>query len=135
MEQDYTEAVKWYKLAAEQGDKFAQENLGWFYEYGRGVEQDKSEAVKWYRLAAEQGYADAVNSVIRLTEQDDAEAARLYRLAAEQGSDWAQFNLGVCYENGEGVERNRDEAVKWFRLAAEQGDTLAKEKLEELGEM
>ena len=57
--QDYAEAVKWYRLAAEQGDAVAQYNLGVMYDNGQGVPQDYAEAVKWYRLAAEQGYAHA----------------------------------------------------------------------------
>ncbi|OAD21456.1 TPR repeat protein [Candidatus Thiomargarita nelsonii] len=32
-----------------------------------------------------------------------------------------QFNLGVMYENGEGVTENNQEAVKWYRKAANQG--------------
>ena len=30
--QDYAEAVKWYRLAADQGDAAAQNNLGFMYE-------------------------------------------------------------------------------------------------------
>ena len=56
--QDYAEAVKWYRLAAEQGDANAQYNLGLMYDNGQGVPQDYAEAVKWYRLAAEQGDAE-----------------------------------------------------------------------------
>ena len=41
--------------------------------------------------------------------------------AAEQGDAQAQYNLGVCYANGNGVEKNLSEAVKWWRKAAEQG--------------
>jgi TPR repeat protein len=48
--QDYAEAVKWYRLAAEQGIAFAQYNLGGMYRKGRGVPQDNAEAVKWWRL-------------------------------------------------------------------------------------
>ena len=55
--QDYAEAVKWYRLAAEQGYAKAQNNLGVRYENGEGVLQDYAEAMKWYRLAAEQGRA------------------------------------------------------------------------------
>ena len=40
VEEDVAEAVKWYRKAAEQGDKDAQHNLGVCYEYGEGVEQD-----------------------------------------------------------------------------------------------
>ena len=57
--QDYTEAVKWYRLAAKQGYASAQFNLGVMYDNGWGVPQDYNEAVKWYRLGAEQGDASA----------------------------------------------------------------------------
>ena len=38
--QDDAEAVRWYRLAAEQGHAEAQANLGWMYDAGRGVPQD-----------------------------------------------------------------------------------------------
>ncbi len=53
--QDYAEAVKWFRLAAEQGNADGQYVLGSMYYKGHGVPQDYAEAVKWYRLAAEQG--------------------------------------------------------------------------------
>ena len=37
--QDYQEAVKWYRLAAEQGDEDAQNNLAVMYQNGTGVAQ------------------------------------------------------------------------------------------------
>ena len=42
--QDYAEAVKWYRLAADQGIPTAQNNLGFMYAKGEGVPQDYSEA-------------------------------------------------------------------------------------------
>ena len=47
------------------------------------------------------------------------------RHAAEQGDADAQFNLGVAYENGEGVPQDYAEAVRWYRLAAEQDNASA----------
>ena len=44
----------------------------------------------------------------------------------------AQNKLGLCYEYGDGVEKNKTEAMKWFRKAAEQGDDFAKKELAEL---
>jgi TPR repeat protein len=41
--------------------------------------------------------------------------------AAEQGHSGAQFDLGDCYQNGDGVEWDRVEAFEWFMQAAEQG--------------
>ena len=39
---------------------------------------------------------------------------------AEKGDAIAQYNLGVCYANGQGVAKDAVEAVKWYRKAAEQ---------------
>ena len=33
----------------------------------------------------------------------------------------AQYALGSCYANGEGVEKDLTEAVIWYRKAADQG--------------
>jgi FOG: TPR repeat, SEL1 subfamily len=56
---------------------------------------------------------------------DYATALRLFRPLADQGDAAAQYNLGVMYDNGQGVPQNDAEAVKWFRLAADQGDASA----------
>jgi TPR repeat protein len=53
--QNHAEAVKWYRLAADQGNAWAQSNLGSYYYDGTGVPQNHAEALKWYRLAADQG--------------------------------------------------------------------------------
>ena len=47
-----------------------------------------------------------------------AEAVRWYRLAADQGIARAQSNLGLLYENGEGVPQDYVQAHMWFNLAA-----------------
>ena len=52
---DDVEAVRWYRLAADQGLARAQFYLGVMYDTGRGVLQNDAEAARWYRLAAEQG--------------------------------------------------------------------------------
>ena len=41
---------------------------------------------------------------------------------ANQGAAYAQYNLGVMYDNGMGVPENDAEAVKWYRKAADQGN-------------
>lgn len=53
---------------------------------------------------------------------DYATALRLLRPLAEQGDAVAQFNLGLIYQDGQGVPQDYTEAVRWFRLAAEQGE-------------
>lgn len=66
VKKDYTEAVKWYHKAAEQGDAQAQDMLGRAYLEGKGVEKDYAEAVKWFRKAAEQGHAEAERQLIMI---------------------------------------------------------------------
>jgi TPR repeat protein len=44
--QDYAEAVKWFRKAADQGSANGQHNLGTMYQFGQGVRQDNAEAAK-----------------------------------------------------------------------------------------
>ena len=124
---NYSEAVRLYSKAAEQGYVQAQCNLGYCYEFGRGVTKDLNEAVKWYSKAAAQGYAQAQYNLGYCYEfgrgvtKDLNEAVKWYRKAAEQGDADAQCNLGLCYHSGQGVTKDYTKAVKWFRKAAEQG--------------
>ena len=84
--QDHTEAVRLYRLAADQSAR-AQVNLGRMYEDGTGVSQDHTEAVRFYRLAADQGYATAQCYLGMMycdgtgIPQDLAKAAWLFKLA------------------------------------------------------
>ena len=52
---DYTQAVVWFRKAAEQGYAEAQNYLGRCYYFGYGVSKDYNQAKYWYRKAAEQG--------------------------------------------------------------------------------
>src|SRR5437016_5441815 len=56
---DLSEAARWYRFAAEQGESNAQFQLGFLYANGRGVTRDDSEAAQWCRQAAERGHARA----------------------------------------------------------------------------
>jgi uncharacterized protein len=129
---DLKEAVRWYRLAGDQGNIDAQSSLGSMYSFGTGVPQDYAEAVKWYRLAAEQGDADAqFNFGTMYREglgipQDYAEAVKWYRLAAEQGDAYAQLNLGAMYMDGMGLPQDFVIAYKWLNLSAAQGEKNAK---------
>ena len=47
------EALRWFELAAKQGDADAQYSLGWIYDYGEGVIENDMLALFYYRKAAE----------------------------------------------------------------------------------
>ena len=130
---DYAEAVRWFRLAADQGDAEAQTRLGYMYLAGEGVPQNDVEAVRYYRLAADQGDAGAQAGLGHMyyigtgVPQDVVEAVRWWRMAADQGDADGQFHLGAMYEAGEGVPQDYVEAYKWFSLAAAGGVTSAVE--------
>jgi hypothetical protein len=90
--QDYTEAAKWYRKGAQQGDRQAQFNLATMYANGRGVPHDEAESDRWYRKAAEQG--DAL----------------------------AQSLVGSAYLFGRGAPKDFVQAYMWLNLAAHGGD-------------
>ena len=52
--------MKWYRLAAEQGNARAQYNLGAMYDNGKGVPQDYVRARMWYNIVASYGDKEAV---------------------------------------------------------------------------
>lgn len=89
--ENYTEAVKCFKKAAEQGNPLAQGMLGNCYATGLGITKDFTKAMYWFRQAA------------------------------EQGDPMGQFMLGSCYERGVGVNRDFHTAAYWYKKAAEQG--------------
>ncbi|WP_338042840.1 hypothetical protein [Octadecabacter arcticus] len=47
--------MKWYRLAAKQGDGLAQVYLGMMYDRGHGVLQSKIMAHMWYNIGAANG--------------------------------------------------------------------------------
>ena len=125
--QNYEEATKWFRLAADQGLDRAQFELGTAYEDGRGVPQSYVDAEKWFRLAAGQGLdlaqvaLGSIYSSGRGVPQNYDEAAKWYRRAADQGLARAEFALGTLYHVGHGVPQNYLEAAKCYRNAATKG--------------
>lgn len=138
--QDLTEALRWFRRAADQGNSIAQLNLGLMYMKGLGVIQNDSESRKWMLLAAEQGNASAqyllgtnsgaaiiLSSTGNVTPINRAanysEMLKWYRKSAAQGHPLAQNDLGDMYANGEGVSKSYIEALKWYLKSANQGNT------------
>tara|TARA_A200000159_G_scaffold130813_1_gene127688 strand:- start:13 stop:612 length:600 start_codon:yes stop_codon:yes gene_type:complete len=60
---------------------------------------------------------------------DYATALQEWKPLAEQGYAFAQYNLGILYEYGNGVPKDYAEAVKWYRLSAEQGYAISQYSL------
>ena len=70
--------------------------------------------------------ADFQKGVTAYKSGDYATALREWTPLAEQGHAFAQYNLGVMYDKGEGVPQDDKRALKWYTLAAEQGDEIGR---------
>ena len=119
-------ALKYFLLAAEDGDMVAQLGAARLYAAGKGIPQNLELAFKWYKPAAAQGVLEAQLALASAyadgsgVEADPKEAYRWYRAAGEQGHVGAQFTTATLLEAGKGVEQNDAEAVAWFKRAAAQ---------------
>lgn len=135
---NFTEAMKWFRRAADQGDAEAQYSIGMLYDYALGVSQDFTKAMQWYLLAAKQNHAGAQYCIGMLYDNtegsvpDFVKAMHWYRLAAAQNHPSAQNNIGLLYAKGEGVPQDNDIASEWFQKAADQGHEVAKENIHRL---
>ena len=97
---DYLAAVKWYKLASENGDVRGERSLAYMYCCGLGVKQD------FY------------------------EAACYYKKAADRGDSLSQYWMGVFYRTGLGVESaDEDKSIYWYMLSAKSGNIDAQREL------
>jgi TPR repeat protein len=91
-----TNSVESIRTKAENGDAQSQTAMGAIYELGlHGVPTDVVEAMNWFRRAAEQNFAPA------------------------------QYELGTCFANGQGLKKDKVEAVKWYLKAASQNLAVA----------
>jgi uncharacterized protein len=128
---DYAQALHWFLLAAQQGNRVATFNVGNLYLHGNGVKQDHAEAARWYRKAANQGYGPAMSNLGYLylagsgIEQDFGKAFDLFTVASAQGVPDASSNLAGMFYRGYGVTKNNVMAHVWWQLALEQGDRQA----------
>ena len=115
-------AAEWYRKSAEQGNAWAQHQLGVSYYLGEGVPKDDAHAGEWLGRAAAQGHP------LTLDRTDDLWhliGTEWLRKAADQGTAIAQRLMGDRYRDGEGVQKDAALAEEWYRKAAAQDDREA----------
>ena len=118
---DRNGAIQWFLKAAEQGYVDAQFMLGLCYLNG-DVNNDGTTTNEWFPNATEMGIQEMLNDSGQYhysnrngSDENKVEAVKWLRKAAEQGHTKAQFMLGVCYFNGDGVERDKAIANEWWQ--------------------
>jgi uncharacterized protein len=135
---DETKAYSLFQKAAERGQPDAMYELFLAYKNGRGVAADPQTATSWLVKAAEAGHAYAQSVRGRrfaepIFDSDPEgrqpknmpEAVRWYQLSAEQDCSRGQYYLGLCYIEGEGVEKDEEKGLDLIRRAADQDYSLA----------
>jgi hypothetical protein len=120
VKEDHSQAIQWYRRAAEQGLLVAQVVLAHRYENGDDVPQDYEEAARWYRMAADRGDLDSQREIGFLyamgrgVPQDYIRAymwANL-RVVALQSKEQNDLN---AVRAGPGTEKEKEEVVQTIR--------------------
>lgn len=128
IDQDYTEARRWFSEAAEQGHSGGQYWLGVYARLGRTVDQDYRVAADWYAKAGEQGHQLAQVGLGDLLLEgghglspNPTEAMEWFSRAAAQKHRGGFLGLARGYEFGTGVPKDHTKAWAYYKLAEEYG--------------
>lgn len=119
------EGFRWYKQSADAGEPVGCYNVGWGYEYGKGVAENQQKAFEYYMKAAQKEYSDAYFKLGSfyyegdVVEEDNAKAVYWLEKGADEEDYWCYPLLATCYQNGWGTEQDCDEAFKLLTLAEE----------------
>ena len=143
---DKTQAVLWYKKAADAGHNRSMFILGAKCQSGLGVEQNISLAFYWFEKAAKNNntmamyelgnmyYVDNDNMYYKGVPKDKSQAFYWFKKAAENNHTAAMCQLGDMYYKGEGVPKDKSQAILWYRKAADNGSDEATNKLTKINQ-
>lgn len=113
------------------GDSYAQNDIGYLYEKGIGVEQDYEKAKVWYQRAALKNFAIAQYNLALLYKNnhlkvgtDFAKAFSWFQAASENGDEKSHYQLGLAYKNGQGTTVDLTKACALFVQAGEVTEAL-----------
>jgi TPR repeat protein len=137
LSKDEVEAVRLYRLAAEQSDARALNNLAVMYSQGRGgLPLDDVEALRLYREAATKGDSTALLNLGHLyqdgkggVQKDVSVAKNYYQQSADAGNGDALAQVGLLYQYGGAGESDIPKAVTLYRESANNGSALGQYRL------
>jgi TPR repeat protein len=122
---NHAEAMLWFRRAADAGHGGAARALAHRFLHGVGTAADPREAIRWLRVAVANDDVHARVDLAGMAQtkhaspQDRAQALALFREVAEAGDMAAAYNVGLCYGEGIGTERDDEKALAWFLRAAQ----------------
>ncbi|KAJ6227030.1 sel1-repeat-containing protein ybeq [Anaeramoeba flamelloides] len=124
-------SLKYYQLSGIGENSQAQYNVGYSYKSNGFDWKNQEIAFKWYLKAHKNHFLDATNSLAICYEEglgtkiNLEKSVDLYLQAATE-SEYAQYNLGVNYCNGTGVDVNYSKAYDWFEKSSNNGHLPSK---------
>lgn len=136
---------RWAKAMKEFGDQAAvghapsQFSLALIFHLGRGTPVNLERAYELYKKAVLNGHAPAINNMGMMylngeyVVQNRRIAFRMFEKASTEHAQ-AKDNLGQCYENGWGIERDIEQAMNFYQLAGDGGYKLGYYHLAQLHE-
>lgn len=118
---DIHEAIKWFELAANNGETDSQFNLGYIYHRGDGTQKNYQLAVANYSKAVMSGSEDAAVNLETLRYGDLPMTLRLVYSNAKNGDAAAQFEMGHWFAfHKSNSNKDYPVAIEWFTKSAEQ---------------
>ena len=128
-----SELFKWVQkaISTEPENANFQNYMGICYEAeGYGTEVNLNTAIMWYKKAAEAGNGSSAYNIARIfIREKNSEALVWAKKAYELGMNDAADYIAYIYDNGLGVEVDKNEAFKWCLKGAEAGDIYAQNRL------
>ncbi|EDU38751.1 tetratricopeptide repeat protein [Clostridium sporogenes] len=124
-EQNYKEAMHWYKKASDKGNSTSMNNIGFMYYKGKGVEQDYKKAMEWYSKASQAGNFTAMGNIGFMyyngqgVKQDYKEAMYWYEKSYKEGNSGVMRNIGSMYYEGKGVIKDYKKAMQCYKKASQ----------------
>ena len=120
-------ALKYYKMAADNGDAFSAYKYGESLCNGKGVKVDKAKGAIYLSRAVKHRIPNAMMLLGNLlykgdgVQQDYAKAMSLYKQVAVKNNPVAMWNIGIMYKKGLGVKQNYLIALQWLAAASNKG--------------
>lgn len=139
VQKDIEEAMHYLKIGAEGGSASSQFVLAHCYAYGIDVRKSTQQAFKWATKSAKQNHPggqfllaelyleNKIDEVIRIDK-----ALYWFKKAVKNRNEDAAFRLGILYEKGKIVDKDKKTAIRWYKKAIELGSIQAKYRLASL---
>lgn len=111
---DYAEAIAWYRQAADKGNVKAMVEIGDMYMEGKGVTKSESKAREWYQKSVDAGYDGAADQLAEIKEKD-----RLRRLRNNSaryaliGTEWKYDGLTLRFDFSDTSQKVKMTSSDW----------------------